>query len=431
MPNGSHALSMTGTRAVRARPARRVINSGKSNPLLRGLLHVFLISYLGVLGVIWPSAASNLLLLFGVTISVMVIRDKYVYALALRCRLLLILFALAALSTLWSTDPQFTFRQSIQLLFAMLLGILISGKLGIVDSGKIFIRSMSAICVLSVIWATAYPLQGIHQATDATQAAHAGLWRGVLGHKVGLGIFSGACLGLILFVGRRVFSNPISYLVAISSSATCLYQSGSATGIMALISILGLGFSAKIVATSSVEMRKSSSRLLVICVALLLYLMYSGALNHLASMLGKSGDLSGRTDYWPHVLAVVNSGSYLIGYGFVAGHHALSYQLELLSGIALKEAHNGVLDQIVAFGYLGAAVVIYIHLAIFAKAVGAVLRAKPSAAAVFVFPFVVIATLFVISYAESSMMTRVGMWSIILALAYGNLMQIDDYNSSR
>ncbi|MCB1509652.1 MAG: O-antigen ligase family protein [Hyphomicrobiaceae bacterium] len=379
--------------------------------------HFCLVVYLGAMGTIAPSLTSPLLIACGVILVMLVHQDQLAQELCIRSWPLFAMVAIAIVSSSWSIDAILTIRQAVQLLFTVLLGIVIVAKLGVAGSLKLLIRSMTFICLLSSIWAVAIPSVGVHQATDAYQNDHAGLWRGVLSHKVSLGAFAGAATGLLIFYGHKAFMHPISYVLALSVTVACVLGTASATAILAAAIMASVLYAAYWLAHAPRGRRKGAFWILISIQIVGIFLMYSGLLNQVAILLGKSADLSDRTTYWPHVIAAMNDLSGILGYGYHAGFRFLSPHLYRVSGILLFEAHNGVLDVLVAFGYFGAIVIVGLHLWLFAKSFRLLLSTPPAIATVAVFPFGFIYLIFVLSYAESVILRSVTVWTIGLSMA--------------
>ena len=301
-------------------------------------------------------------------------------------------------------------------MFGTLLGIAIVGRLGCVEGVRLLIRSMSLICVLSVIWALALPEIGVHQATDKVQGVHDGLWRGVFSHKITLGTTAGLTFGLLLFFGRRSFSNPFSYLAALVASAACVVFSGSATGLVTTVTIIVLLFASHHVAVQGELVRGPLIRIAAVSFILIAILMFSGLLDRLVTLFGRSSDMTGRAYYWPHIIAFVNQGNALLGYGYSQFDH-IGDAIAYAAGMKLGEAHNGLLEMLVAFGYLGVSIVVAVYTRLLWSSAQHLRRVTPFGAKLCAFPFAFIVVLIVSSYAESIILGYRGVWTVLLAVA--------------
>lgn len=339
-----------------------------------------------------------------------------------RCWPLQVFSVLALVSAAWSIDVMLALKCVFTLITTLLLGVALVGRLGGNEALRLIIRSMSLACLLSVIWGLAIPEWGTHQATAKFQAVHAGLWRGIFTHKVTLGIVAGLTFGLLLFYGWRAFSNPLSYVIALLCAGACLIGSGSATGIATGLLMTSLLFVSHRMALQPARTRRPLVRLASVSTLLIIAVVYTGILDKLVLLLGRSSDITGRTDYWPYVIGYVNSGNSLLGYGY--GQYAyIGRAIEFSYGGYLPEAHNGLIEMLVAFGYVGALLVAVIHLHLVWSSARQFVRGPVAASKPSVFPFCFFVTMLFVSYAESVILDMRGVWTVLLPIAVCLLQQ--------
>jgi exopolysaccharide production protein ExoQ len=353
----------------------------------------------------------------GVLAFCLIATSRNATAVANRCWPLFVMCGLAMLSAFWSVDPSVTFRRSLQLLFACLLGVAIVGRLGCVEAIRLVIRAMSFACVLCLVWVVLYPSVAIHQATDAAQTVHAGLWRGAFSHKVNYSMFAGLTLGLLLFYGRRSFQTPALFLISVASAIAGLVGSGSATGIVIAFVFLTLLHLINVNAARALQLRRKLVRGLVAFLIFWIVLMTSGALNDLAVVMGRSSDLTGRSTYWPFVMSFLHQGNLLLGYGYAAGYKFVGRMIADDAQLALGEAHNGYIEMLVAFGYAGGLAIIGLHLLLFQQAVQLLLKVPKGVSKVGSFPLALTTILLMTSYIESTILTPAGVFAILLPLS--------------
>jgi hypothetical protein len=220
---------------------------------------------------------------------------------------------LALASAAWSDNPNLTIKDSLQLLFTTLLPIALVGRLGCNGALQLIIRTMSFICVASAVLALAIPDLGVHQAYDLEQSVHAGLWRGAFTHKIALGTFAGLTFGLLVFYGWRAFYNPFSYMVSLVASMLCIFKAGSATGMAMTIFFVGMLFATHRIAVQGLQIRRPLLRLVGIVVLLIVGLIFSGVCDQFVGLLGRSSDLTGRAEYWPHIIEFMGKSDALCG----------------------------------------------------------------------------------------------------------------------
>jgi len=323
---------------------------------------------------------------------------------------------LAVVSATWSDNPTLTFKDSLQLIFTTLLPIALVGRLGCNGALQLVIRTMSFICISSVLFAVVIPDLGVHQAYDLEQSVHAGLWRGVFTHKIALGTFAGLTFGLLAFYGWRAFYNPFSYAASLISAMLCIFKAGSATGVAMTIFFVGLLFATYRIAVQGLQIRRYLLRLTGIAVLLVVGLIFSGAFDRFVGLLGRSSDLTGRAEYWPHIIEFMHKSDALFGYGY-GRYTIVGTAIKLDAGMYLGEAHNGFLEMVVAFGYPGAFFISAIHFYLLWRSGRSIVGIPTRAVMIGVLPFSLIATLLVASYVESIILEKRCVWTILLTLS--------------
>jgi O-antigen ligase len=317
-----------------------------------------------------------------------------------------------------------------QLGFALMIGTALIGRLGLVPGLQLVIRSMAFVCVISFVWCVTMPDIAVHQATDRGQTVHVGLWRGVFSHKITLGCFAAMTLSLLLFYGWRAFSNPLTYLVAVVCALVCIVKAGSATALVTCVVMLGLLVLTHHIALRHGSLRRALIRISMIGSALFLLAMFTGALNMLSELLGRSSDLTGRTDIWNALLGYIHANNWVTGYGFSAGIDFVSLMVMSSFGDFVGEAHNGFLEMVVAFGYPGAILVYGVLIMMLVKSRRLMASVPPFAVKVSVFPFCFLVTFLSSSYAESIVLEFRGLWTITLGLTIAMMARISIFLES-
>jgi exopolysaccharide production protein ExoQ len=280
-----------------------------------------------------------------------------------RCWPIMLLPGLAIVSAVWSVYPYLTLRAGISYAFTTLLGFALAGALPPVVALAVLIRAMSCCCLMSVLVALLLPELGVHQATDTIQMVHAGYWRGILGHKIGLGIFAGITLPLLLFYGRLAFR--WSWPIFAACALACIVNASSMTANAGFLLFLLLLPAFRLAAN---QRNAGLVNALVGFALLMLCAIVFGAMNWLAVLFDKSTDLTGRADMWPFISAFIYAEPVgrFIGYGYVAGMKVfVAPAIAPFVGMEPSDAHSGYLESLVAFGYLGSLVVFVVHLWLF------------------------------------------------------------------
>lgn len=326
---------------------------------------------------------------------------------------LLGLCGLAFASLAWSIEPSFTFRKAFALLAVMGIALATVVHFGASTSIRMMTQSLIVTCVLSLFAVLAWPEIAIHT------APHEGLWAGVVGHKVSLGMFAGLAIGMLLTHGRLGIRNIPGRIAALAVAATCLVGSGSATGAGVAMTYVGMIRLARAIEGMDARRSKIVIRYIVVLLIGAGYLMSTGIFDKWAWVLGKSGDLTGRSTYWPHVARYVDQYAFYIGFGYAAGYRHVAPIINALSGHNLFEAHNGYIEMLVAFGRIGAGLVVAVLGYYFLAACRLLHAAAAKHAAHATVPFALLMTLFVASYVESVFLMPTGMWTVLLPLAVG------------
>jgi O-antigen ligase len=273
---------------------------------------------------------------------------------------LLLFFALAAASALWSIDSGVTVRRVVRALtiaLDFLAFVLIAGKTASFQS--VLRPVYTFVLAGSILFALAEPRLAIEQ---GTQFELLGAWRGLTTQKNGLG--SLAAVGLILWLHAGL-SKERNWLVALSGatvSAICLVHSRSSTSLMAAIfgSVLLL-----MLLRSPTGLRRYLPYLigLFVC-ALLIYSLAvlnlvpgSGMLlSPITALTGKDMTFSGRTAIWDIINENIAQHRLLgSGYGAYWNQTPGSPSLAMLQRLYFypTEGHNGYLDVINDLGIVG------------------------------------------------------------------------------
>jgi len=324
-----------------------------------------------------------------------------------RGKLILLVDFLVVASTLWSDFPGLTLRNSIYLLGATFFGIYFATRYDLKQQVRLLAQGFSVVVLMSLILGAAFPKYG-RQYDEAYQ----GLWRGVYMHKnsLGLQMALSAVIFLILIIGSDrkkwtawaglVFS---FLLVILSRSAGALVNFIILTTLIPLCSILRFRW---------------DLRVPVLIMALLVIgganTLISGAKGELLGALGKDETLTGRTDLWPYVWEMIEKRPWL-GYGYQAFWRAGKSEAESIwqaVGWEPPHAHNGFLELLLIFGWLGTSIYMVGFFLTFLKSLTLIqLNKAPEA----FFPVVYLTFVILINISEASILSGFG-WSLYVAL---------------
>jgi O-antigen ligase len=257
--------------------------------------------------------------------------------------LALALFALA--STLWSSDPAFTFRRSLVLIATTMFGIYFGSRYELSGQVRLLAWTFLMLAVLSAACALLLPQYGIDN------QLHRGDWQGILGQKNLLG--KGMAVGTIVFWSAKGVLPRVVRIAGISLCGVVMLMSGSMTALLVAAAVL-------LLASGYRALRARLTTLIplaIVCLAMgtgLLFLAAGKSPLVLAS-LGRDVTLTRRTEIWSTAWIAISS-HIVLGYGFSgfwAGIYGESARVAATLGFVPRHAHNGFLDLWLELGIAG------------------------------------------------------------------------------
>lgn len=261
--------------------------------------------------------------------------------------LLVALVLLALVSVSWAAMPALALRRAIGVLGTTLLGIALAVRLSLEEQLRLLSWLCRTIAVLSLACVILLPSYGI-----SSTAGHE--WQGVFGYKSVLGFV----MALSILVEWQLptptaFSRTLNRL-ALFLSAVLLFFANSLTP---TISLLGALLLVEVYKFAVQRLRISLAitalaTLLLLSSAMAVFSANSGAITN---ALGRSSDLTGRTEIWSSVTGSVLERP-LLGYGysgFWAEASAASAQIDHAVGGPIMYAHNGYLEVLLSLGIVG------------------------------------------------------------------------------
>ena len=273
----------------------------------------------------------------------------------------LFLFALALwalLSVLWSPLPEVTLKRTIQLVGLVLVGTcLVLPQLRPNHLIRTLCTSLTVLLFISFLAVLFIP----HIAID-TQLDNG--WRGILWHKNLLGM--AACFTTLMWLYRGLARDTSAYVALLGGTFTLLMllMSRSLTSLITcLLGCLVYLFLRRHYIGGTQQRLLSLLYLLIVLLAGgLIFFTISGRLpaprdllTPLIILLGKSSDMTGRTDIWQLVLLQVYQNPLQgIGYGtfWLGAGSPSQYIIDILGWVPLH-AHNGYIDILNELGFIG------------------------------------------------------------------------------
>ena len=261
--------------------------------------------------------------------------------------LLVALVLLALVSVSWAAMPALALRRAVGVLGTTLFGIALAVRLSLHEQLRLLSWLCRTIAVLSLACVILLPSYGI-----STTAEHQ--WQGVFAYKSALGFV----MALSILVEWQlptptVFSRTLNRL-ALLLSAVLLFFASSLTPTISLLGALLLMEVYKF----AVQRLRISLAVTVLATLLLTssgMAILSANSEAITNALGRSSDLTGRTEIWTSVAGSILERP-LLGYGysgFWAEVSAASAQLDHAVGGTIMYSHNGYLEVLLSLGIVG------------------------------------------------------------------------------
>jgi exopolysaccharide production protein ExoQ len=299
----------------------------EGNPIWKLILSL---SYLGV--------AAILLLHYRDTLFV-IRRNWFLVALVL----------LAPVSCWWAATPALVLQRSTAVLGTTLLGVALAVRLSLEEQLRLMIWVFRLIAVLSLACVLLLPSYGISDSPDSH-----GEWQGIFSHKNGLGSVMALSVLAEWQLPASTRRSTVTKRLATLLSTVLLVFSGSLTPALALVCSL-LFIEVFKFATQRLRIPLyaiACGGVLIIASGVTVLLVDS---DRIASVLGRSSDLTGRTEIWRLVTPYIRERP-ILGYGysgFWSGASPESETIDRAMGIEVMYSHNGYLEMFLTLGAVG------------------------------------------------------------------------------
>jgi exopolysaccharide production protein ExoQ len=255
------------------------------------------------------------------------------------------LLVLAVLSSLWAEMPDLVFRRSIGLFGTTLFGIALAVRLSFQEQLLMLRWLFRIVAVLSLACVVLFPSYGI-----STE----GEWRGVFQYKNAMG----SAMGLSLLVEWQLPAasrlSKVLKILAMLLYAVLLLNSDSVTPAVALVGTLIL--------LNTYEFMALRLRVPLYAFFTIIAVLFSVGLSLVVAksdsvlgFLGRSSNLTGRTEIWSLVLSFIPQKP-ILGYGysgFWLGASSESYLVNRALGGPIMYSHNGYLETLLTLGVVG------------------------------------------------------------------------------
>jgi len=284
--------------------------------------------------------------------------------------LLVLVFA----SAVWSVDARITLVEGMHYVSGYMASLAVIQLYRSETVSDLLFEFSFAIIVASMFYALAIPRLGVHQVTDAEQWVHAGSWRGIFNHRTNLGYAAAALTvsaAIQFFTGR---SRGLA-IAGLCAGLLVLYMANSGGAIIVTVfSLFGM-----LVFGSLIRLRFRERIVVIIiyliCITPVVFLLTFG-IDVFLSLFGKEPTLTGRTLIWGTILQSERINP-VFGLGYSAGFAVVFLPILDAAGFELVNAQGVFFDSYVAFGAIGVATLLTIHVWL-AVLLGKVLLARAS-----------------------------------------------------
>jgi exopolysaccharide production protein ExoQ len=261
--------------------------------------------------------------------------------------LLILLAILAMTSSLWSLDPDLSFRRGIAVLATTLLGVYLAARFDWLAALRLVAFVWLTLMVASLIAGVLFPGFG------RMQEIHPGAWSGGWWEKNQLGGHAARSAFLFAFLAWRDRGLRRTWIIATLTAAALAVLSTSATALLGVV----LGFGVLASAWWMVKGRTWSLVLVwiglsVVGIAALIYAVAPGML---LGLIGREPTLTGRTDIWVELVVAISEKP-VFGHGYLAFWAPDSeprYWLAKALDWNAPSGHNGWLDLAISLGLIG------------------------------------------------------------------------------
>jgi exopolysaccharide production protein ExoQ len=282
---------------------------------------------------------------------------------ALRAPGLIALLGLAGASALWASLPTVALRRAGGVLGASLFGVVLASRLAFQEQLLLLrkVLRFATVCCLA-LWVlkltTNMDFVTMGQSSNPmADGVDADALRGIFGHKNGLG----AMMALAILVDWHLpVRGTLAKTIRIGwfcGYAALLYWANSATALVACVATLGILYTVK-------KFRNQYGLLFpLLSLGSLIGAAVLGLFRDEAmQVLGRSSDLTGRTDLWQWVIVMIMKRPWL-GYGYSSFWRGGSDESDVIEshiGWSPIYAHNGYLELALSLGIIGLLIFLFV-----------------------------------------------------------------------
>jgi O-antigen ligase len=258
-------------------------------------------------------------------------------------KLLLLFLGITLASMLWAQDPDTAFRRSVALIGTSLFGFYLATRYSNRQLIEIVAVASTITVVQTILVSVLIPSVGVH-----ADAAHAGSWRGVLGHKndVGRIMVLSALLAFVAWrdkIGHWFLGWPTLVLAIF-----VVLMTTSKTSLLVLLALMVSIPMFRALRRSNIPVWLRVGVLVLLAIAPVVFLglnFYEAGLE----LMGRNATLTGRTDIWEKAIEIGVTRPWL---GF--GYRSFWISNGAFTWFMPGHGHNSYLDLWLETGIVGA-----------------------------------------------------------------------------
>ncbi|WP_310414118.1 O-antigen ligase family protein [Chamaesiphon sp. OTE_8_metabat_110] len=322
---------------------------------------------------------------------------------------LLFILVLTLLSALWSRSPSFTFKGSLVIVGTSLYAVHIAKHYSIARMTAILRFLCAVILIVGAIFCIVLPSFSVNEKG----------WQGIMSFPIRTGTF--AALGIVLWLAHLISTRNQKSLSLgiIAIFLIVLVRSNSAQALLTLIALLGI-FITQYLFKKLQAKQATVASVIFLAIGLCLFFVIESHTRGIFEALGKDTTLSGRTDFWPTVIATLNHHNPLLGFGVYGfwqpwqGDDNPARYIINANGFVPPNAHSGFLDLALEIGWLGLFLFACSFLKLTINAVRFAIESKTQTAFV---PIILVAYIFISNFSETQLFSDVYIWFLYVFLA--------------
>jgi exopolysaccharide production protein ExoQ len=259
------------------------------------------------------------------------------------------LVLLALVSFVWAEKPSLVLQRGVAVFGTTLFGVALAVRLSLQDQLRLMSWVLRIIAVLSLACVLFLPSYGI-----SSGAEQHGEWQGIFSYKNGLGSAMALSALVEWYLPADTRASKVVNRLALTLSLVLLVFSASVTPLLALIGAVLL------VKVYQLGVQRFRVPTYAIVLAILLIVASGAAVlagegERITSALGRSADLTGRTEIWSMVASYIPERA-ILGYGysgFWGGASSESAAIDRAVGGTIMYSHNGYLEILLNLGSVG------------------------------------------------------------------------------